>query len=48
MLANIYMLDFDERVHAEIISSKRKAYYQRYSDDLIIVCDRTDEDYFTD
>jgi len=45
-LANIYMLDFDERVHAEIISSKRKAYYQRYSDDLIIVCDRTDEDYF--
>lgn len=46
ILANIYMLDFDERVHEATSSLSRKAYYQRYSDDLIIVCDRKDEDYF--
>lgn len=45
-LANIYMLDFDERVYNAAIDSSRNAYYQRYSDDLIIVCDRQDEDYF--
>lgn len=45
-LANIYMLDFDERVHEAAIDDSKNAYYQRYSDDLIIVCDRKDEDYF--
>jgi len=45
-LANIYMLDFDERVHSE--TSLRNAYYQRYSDDMIIVCDQEDEKYFYD
>ncbi len=45
-LANIYMLDFDDRVYAAASDSKRNAYYQRYSDDLIIVCDRKDEDFF--
>lgn len=45
-LANIYMLDFDERVYNAAIDTSRNAYYQRYSDDLIIVCDRKDEDYF--
>lgn len=45
-LANVYMLDFDERVYKETITSDRNAYYQRYSDDLIIICDRKDEDYF--
>lgn len=44
-LANIYMLDFDERVYSETISDK-KAFYQRYSDDLIIICDQKDEDFF--
>jgi hypothetical protein len=43
-LANIYMLDFDERVYSEVQS--KEAYYQRYSDDLIIVCDQKDEEYF--
>jgi hypothetical protein len=47
-LANIYMLDFDERVHAAAIDSSKNAYYQRYSDDLIIVCNQDDEDYFYD
>lgn len=45
-LANIYMLNFDERVYAETISPSKNAYYQRYSDDLIIICDQKDEDFF--
>lgn len=45
-LANIYMLDFDEHIFQEISSPSKKAYYQRYSDDLIIVCNRNDEKYF--
>ncbi|MGB4772788.1 MAG: reverse transcriptase domain-containing protein [Chitinophagaceae bacterium] len=47
-LANIYMLDFDERIYSETISVSKNAYYQRYSDDLIIICDREDESYFID
>lgn len=47
-LANIYMLDFDERVYSEVTSKSKEAYYQRYSDDLIIVCDQKDEEYFYD
>lgn len=47
-LANIYMLDFDERVHLEATLPTKHAYYQRYSDDLIIICDQKDEDYFYD
>lgn len=43
-LANIYMLDFDDIIHNE--TQKRNAYYQRYSDDLIIVCQQDDEDFF--
>ena len=45
-LANIYMLDFDAKVYEE--TSNRNAYYQRYSDDLIIVCDQKDEIFFYD
>lgn len=45
-LANIYMIDFDDAIHKE--ASSRGAYYQRYSDDLIIICDRVDEKYFYD
>jgi len=45
-LANIYMLDFDERVHKAATDPSKNAYYQRYSDDLIIICDRDDESYF--
>jgi len=47
-LANIYMLDFDERVFSETSSNKHNAFYQRYSDDLIIICDQKDEKYFYD
>lgn len=41
-LANIYMLDFDKVVSAKIESIN--GFYQRYSDDLVIVCERQNED----
>lgn len=47
-LANIYMLDFDEKVYSEVTSKSKEAYYQRYSDDMIIVCDQKDEVFFYD
>lgn len=48
ILANIYMLDFDEKIYSEISSPIANGFYQRYSDDLIIVCDQKDETYFCD
>lgn len=45
-LANIYMLDFDEYMYEA--AQGKNAHYQRYSDDLIIVCDQDDEQYFYD
>jgi len=41
-LANIYMLDFDQQVFDKVESIN--GYYQRYSDDLIIVCKQEYED----
>jgi len=41
-LANIYMLDFDKEISAEV--GKISGFYQRYSDDLVIVCDTEHED----
>ena len=41
-LANIYMSEFDSEIHNKIISLN--GYYQRYSDDLIMVCDQKNED----
>ncbi len=41
LLANIYMLDFDEALHR--FTSDFDGFYQRYSDDLIIVCPRDKE-----
>lgn len=43
-LANIYMLNFDEIIYAQ--AKAKNCYYQRYSDNLIIVCDQKDETYF--
>lgn len=37
-LANVYMLDFDQEVYDFIDSIN--GYYQRYSDDLIIICEQ--------
>lgn len=36
ILANIYMLNFDELIHNEI--SKIGGLYRRYSDDMIVIC----------
>ncbi|EDP97842.1 reverse transcriptase domain-containing protein [Kordia algicida OT-1] len=41
-LANVYMLDFDQEVYNKVEAVG--GYYQRYSDDLIIVCDQKYED----
>ncbi|MBO3097836.1 reverse transcriptase domain-containing protein [Gelidibacter pelagius] len=41
-LANIYMLDFDQQVYDKVEGVG--GYYQRYSDDLIIICDQKHED----
>ncbi len=43
-LANIYMLDFDQEVQDFIDSKDVKGYYQRYSDDLIIVVPRKQQE----
>jgi len=37
-LANIYMLDFDQEIFDKVTSIS--GFYQRYSDDLIIVCEQ--------
>lgn len=41
-LANIYMLDFDKEVFDKV--SSIGGFYQRYSDDLIIICEQQYED----
>ncbi|WP_026837095.1 reverse transcriptase/maturase family protein [Gillisia sp. JM1] len=41
-LANVYMLDFDQEVYDMVDSID--GYYQRYSDDLIIVCEQKYEE----
>lgn len=41
-LANVYMLDFDKIIHEKI--DQLNGYYQRYSDDLIIICEQKFED----
>lgn len=42
-LANIYMLDFDQEIFDEV--SSIGGFYQRYSDDLIIICEQQYEDF---
>jgi hypothetical protein len=43
-LANIYMLDFDQEVQDFIDIDSVKGFYQRYSDDLIMVVPRDKQD----
>ena len=45
-LANIYMLEFDARIYDEVSKPFKNAYYQRYSDDIIIICAQEDEQFF--
>jgi len=38
VLANIYLYDFDKTI-VETLISKENAYYRRYSDDIVLICD---------
>lgn len=42
-LANIYMLEFDQAVYDEI--QLVRGYYQRYSDDMILICPRQHQEH---
>ena len=44
VLANIYMLEFDEHIKNEI--EKVNGLYRRYSDDIVIVCPPSSKDFF--
>ncbi|MES2650021.1 MAG: reverse transcriptase domain-containing protein [Bacteroidota bacterium] len=41
-LANVYMLDFDQIIFDKLKS--KSGFYQRYSDDLVVVCEQQYED----
>ena len=43
-LSNIYLIDFDQLLLTE--AESKNALYRRYCDDLIIVCNTEDEEYF--
>lgn len=43
LLANIYMLPFDEAIIAEL-TEKSNIYYRRYSDDIIFICSKNEVD----
>lgn len=42
------MLDFDAKIYEEASKPYKNVYYQRYSDDLILICNQEDEKYFYD
>ncbi|SCY99356.1 reverse transcriptase domain-containing protein [Flavobacterium caeni] len=41
LLANIYMIPFDESI-IKTLYENHKVFYRRYSDDIVIVCDKSD------
>ncbi|WP_341200185.1 reverse transcriptase/maturase family protein [Croceibacter atlanticus] len=43
MLANIYMLPFDEAMIQKLVKTKN-CFYRRYSDDLVVICKTEDVD----
>lgn len=43
VLANVYMLDFDIAMKA--LAEERGAYYRRYSDDILWICDPADAEF---
>ena len=44
VLANLYMYEFDRQM-LESVANKFKAFYRRYSDDIMVVCDKKDADF---
>lgn len=47
ILANIYLLEFDKKIVEQIVT-KRNGFYRRYSDDIIVVVQKEDEDWAND
>lgn len=47
MLANIYMLPFDEAIIDEL-SAKHNIFYRRYSDDIVILCNESQINFVED
>lgn len=45
ILSNIYMLNYD--IIMSNIANDKGAYYRRYSDDILLICKKEDEDFFT-
>lgn len=41
VLANLYLLDFDKKVYDYIVQQKG-GFYRRYSDDILILCEKAD------
>ncbi len=41
VLANLYLLDFDKAIMEELVVNK-DCFYRRYSDDIIVVCKKSD------
>lgn len=39
VLANIYMLDFDSKIHKKLVLDSG-GFYRRYSDDIIVLCEK--------
>lgn len=39
ILANLYLLDFDKSI-VDVLAEKRNGFYRRYSDDLIVICEK--------
>ncbi len=44
VLANLYMYEFDRKMLVEVVN-KFNAFYRRYSDDIMVVCDKPDADF---
>lgn len=46
-LANLYLLGYDKTIFQEVVV-KKGGFYRRYSDDMIIICDRSDHQFIED
>lgn len=44
VLANLYLLDFDKKVFARVVT-ELGCYYRRYSDDIMVICSPAQADY---
>lgn len=47
MLANLYLLEFDKLVNSKI-TNEHSGFYRRYSDDIVVVCNKEDQEEIAD